>query len=176
MKKDLYISLLFCFISCSTLYSQKTNVEINKEYQRIENSKNLIIDSLSLIRGIDFSRGDNADEKKYKIFRKRKKIIKMEYEEINNGYRKWQIKTSIYFKNNIPFFIIERDNGEMTLYTSNGEISKPYKKMEEIYVYNWNSERIKRVYNGHDAIPQMKLCKIYYEELIEKIKLEFKSK
>ena len=103
----------------------------------------------------------------------------MEYEEINNGYRNFQSKTSIYFKNNIPFFIIERVNGILTEYTLDDcerEISKPYKKTEEIYIYSWNNEKIKRLYNGHDAIPQIKICKICYEELIEKIKLQFKTK
>lgn len=169
--------ILISFICCSTLYSQNTDVKINKEYQRIEKSKTLIIDSLTQIRGIDFNRGSNIDEKKYKIYKEKKKIIKIEYEEINKGYREWNKKTIIYLKNDIPFFITENTNGIMTLYLlEGGEKSKPYKKVEEIYVYDWNNEKAKRILNGNEAKPQMKICKMCYEDLIEKIKLEFQSK
>lgn len=175
MTKQLHISILFCFISFSNLYSQKTDVEIKKEFQRIENLKILTIDSLSLTRGIDFNQGSNVGEKKYKVCKEKKRLVKIEYQEINNGYRKWDKKTTIYFKDDIPFFIIEKTNGVMTLYTDSGEKSEPYKQLEEIYVYDWNNEKIKRIYNGHEATPQMKICKICYEELIEKIKQNFKS-
>lgn len=57
-----------------------------------------------------------------------------------------------------------------------GERSEPYNQVEEIYIYDWNNEIIKRIYNGHETTSQMKICKICYEELIEKVKLEFKSK
>lgn len=176
MTKQLHILIIICFINFSKLYSQNTDVKINKEYQRIENLKTLRIDSLSLIRGIDFNQGSNADEKIYKIYKEKKRIVKIEYQEIHKGYRKWDKKTTIYLKNNIPYFITENTNGVMTLYTNEGEKSKPYKEKEEIYVYDWDNEKIKRVYNGHEATPQMKLCKVCYGELIEKIKLEFKSK
>lgn len=152
-------------------------MDINKQYLKIQNSKTLIIDSLSLIRGIDFSNGDNADEKKYKIFKKGKKIIKIEYDEISTGYRKWNKKTTIYLKNDIPFFIVERINGEVILYRlDGGEKSEPHKVIEEIYVYDWNNEKVKRVYNEHEITYQMKICKLCYEELIEKTKLRFNSK
>jgi len=176
MTKQLYISILFCFISFSTIYSQEANLKIKKEYQRIENLKTLTIDSLSLTRGIDFNQGSNIDEKKYTIFKEEKRIVKIEYQEINNGYRNWDKKTTIYFKDEIPIFIVENTKGVMTLYTNQGEESKPYKQVEEIFVYDWSNEKIKRVCNGHEATPQMKICKICYEELIEKIKLGFKSK
>ena len=177
MIKKLYISILFCLISFSTLYSQNTDAKINKEYQRIENLKTLTIDSLTHIRGIDFNRGNNVDEKKYKIFKEKNKIIKIECVEIGKGSRKWNKKTIIYLKNDIPFFIQENTNGIMTLYLmEGGERSEPYNNVEEIYIYDWNNEKIKRIYNGHEATSQMKICKICYEELIEKIKLEFKSK
>lgn len=176
MKNLLYISFLFLGVLCSCS-TQKTDVKINKEYQRIENLKTLMIDSLTHTRGIDFNRGNNADEKKYKIFKEKKKIIKIEYEEIGNGYREWNKKTIIYLKNDIPFFIQENTNGIMTLYLlEGGEKSEPYNKIEEIYIYDWNNDKIKRIYNGHEATSQMKICKICYKELIEKIKLEFKSK
>lgn len=176
MTKQLHISVLFYFIGFSTLYSQNTDVKINKEYQRIENLKTLIIDSLTHIRGIDFNRGSNVDEIKYKIFKEKKKTVKIEYEEINNGYREWNKKTIIYLKNDIPFFIIKKTNGIMTLYLlEGGEKSEPYNETEGIYIYDWNNEKIKRIYNGYEATPQMKICKICYEELIEKIKFEFKS-
>ena len=171
------LQIIFLLISYSALYSQKNDVEINKQYLKIENSKSLIIDSLSLTRGIDFSNGDNADEKKYKIFKKGKKIVKIDYEEINNGYRKWNKKTTIYLKNDIPFFIMERINGEVTLYLiDGGEKSEPHKVIEEIYVYDWNIEKVKRVYNGYEITNQMKICKLCYEELIEQTKLRFNSK
>lgn len=148
-----------------------------KEYQRIEKSKTLIIDSLLQIRGIDFNRGSSVDEKKYMIYKEKKSIVKIEYQEINNnGDRSWDKKTTIYLKNDIPFFITENANGAMILYTNEGEKSKPYKKVEEIYVYDWNNEKAKRILNGNEAKPQMKICKMCYEELIEKIKLEFQSK
>ncbi|HTO14476.1 MAG TPA: hypothetical protein VLZ83_01835 [Edaphocola sp.] len=111
----------------------------------------MIIDSLTLNRGIDFSRGSNADVKKYKIFKEKKKIIKMEYEEINNGYREWNKKTKIYFKNDIPFFITEKTNGIVTFYSDAGEKSEPYQKNEEIYIYDWKHEKFKKLNNGQDA-------------------------
>lgn len=163
-------------MSISTLYSQNTDVKIKKEYQRIENLKTLMIDSLTHIRGADFNRGSNVDEKKYKIYKEKKKIIKIIYEEIHNGYREWNKKTTIYLKGGTPFFITENTNGIMTLYLEGGEKSEPYNETEEIYIYDWNNEKIKRIYNGHEAKPQMKICKSCYEELIEKIKLEFNSK
>lgn len=172
---QLYISILFCIISFSNLHSQNTNAKINKEFQRIENLKTLEIDSLTLTRGVDFNRGSNVDQKKYKIFKERNRVLKIEYQEINDGYRKWIKKTTIYFKNETPFFIIERINGETTLYLiDGGEKSEPHKVIEEIYIYDWSNEKIKRVYNGHEAKPQMKICKTCYEELIEKLILEFK--
>lgn len=167
-------------MSISTLYSQNTDIKINQEYQRIENQKTLKIDSLTHIRGVDFNRGNNVDEKKYKIFKEKKKIVKIQYEEIGgigNSNREWNKKTIIYLKNDIPFFITENTNGMMTLYLlEGGEKSEPYNKIEEIYIYDWNNEKIKRIYNGHEATSQMKICKSCYEELIEKIKLEFNSK
>lgn len=176
MKKGLYISLFLFLISYSNIYSQDSNLKISEEYKRIENSNTLKIDSVSLKRGIDFGQGSNADEKIYKIFKKGKRIIKIEYEERNEGYRKWQKKTTIYLKNNLPFFIVEKSDGTMTLYTSNGEKAEPYKNLEEIYIYNWNEEKFTRFYNGHLAIPEMKICKICYEELIKKVKSEIQNK
>jgi len=85
---QLYISILFCIISFSNLHSQNTNAKINKEFQRIENLKTLEIDSLTLTRGVDFNRGSNVDQKKYKIFKERNRVLKIEYQEINDGYRK----------------------------------------------------------------------------------------
>ena len=64
----------------------------------------------------------------------------------------------------------------MILYLLSGEKSEPYNKTEEIYIYDWNNEKIKRIYNGNEATPQMKICKICYDELIGKVKLEFKSR
>ncbi|WP_124643013.1 hypothetical protein [Amniculibacterium aquaticum] len=176
MTKQLHISLLFCFISFSMLYSQNSEFKINKEYQRIENLKTLMIDSLTHKKGVDFNNGSYVDEKKYKIFKNKKKLVKIEYEEIVNGSRKWNEKTTIYLKNDIPFYITKNINGIMILYTDKGEKSKPYKRTEEIYVYEWNNEKIKRVYNGYEEKNQMKICKICYEKLIEEVKLRFYSK
>ena len=176
MRKNLYISLLLLLISYSNIYSQNSDLKISNEYKRIENLKTLKIDSLCLKRGVDFSRGSIADKKIYKIFKKDKRIIKIEYEERNEGYRKWKKKITIYLKNDIPFLIIEKDNGTTTLYTSEGEKAEPYKNFVEIYIYNWNKEEFKRLNNGYIAIPQMKICKVCYEELIEKVKSEIKNK
>lgn len=180
MKQKLYILISFLLLSGTILNAQKNDVAIRKEYQRIENLKTLKIDSLTQIRGIDFNRGNSVDEKKYKIFKEKKKIVKIQYEEIGgigNSNREWNKKTIIYLKNDTPFFITENTNGMMTLYLlEGGEKSEPYNKTEEIYIYDWNNEKIKRMYNGNEAKPQMNICKSCYEELIEKIKLEFNAK
>ncbi len=176
MKKKLNIALLLFLISYSTIYSQNSDFKISQACKRIENSKTLKMDSLSLKRGIDFSRGSNVDEKIYRIFKKGNRIVKIEFDERNDGYRKWQQKTIIYLKNDVPFFIIEKNNGIITYYTSNGEEAAPYKNLEEIYIYNWNKEHYKRVTNGNNSIPQMQVCKVCYEELIARVKKEMKNK
>lgn len=176
MRKDLYISILFSFIGYSTLYSQDTDVKITQDYQRIDHLKTLSIDSLSMTRGIDFERGSSVDKKKYKIFKKNKNIIKIEYDEINDGYGPWDTKTTIYLRHNIPFYITENTNGTVTEFTSTGEKSERYKLLEQIYVYDLNSEKIKKLRNGLKEEPQIKICKECYEKLIEEIKLAFKSK
>ena len=175
--RNLLNKIFFLFLlSFSNIYSQYSDAKIGKEYNRIENLKKLKTDSLSCKRGIDFSRGSNVDEKKYKIFNQGKRIIKIEYEERNDGYRKWQKTTTIYLKNDIPFFVIEKTEGTMTLYTSNGEKAEPFKNLEEIYINDWKSEKYKTIYNGYLQKPQMKICKICYDELIEEIKNKFKPK
>lgn len=180
MKHKFFILISFLLFSGTILNAQKNDVAIRKEYQRIENLKTLKIDSLTHIRGIDFNRGNNVDEKKYKIFKEKKKIVKIQYEEIGgigNYNREWNKRTIIYLKNDIPFFVTENTNGMMTLYLlEGGEKSEPYNQTVEIYVYDWNNEKVKRVYNGNEAKPQMNICKSCYEELIEKIKLEFNAK
>lgn len=180
MKHKLFILISFLLLSVTILNAQKNDVAIRKEYQRIENQKTLKIDSLTHIRGVDFNRGNNVDEKKHKIFKEKKKIVKIQYEEIGSigDYnRKWNKRTIIYLKNDIPFFITENTNGRKILYLlEGGEKSEPYNETVEIYVYDWHNEKIKRIYNGHEEKPQMKVCKACYEELIEKVKLEFNAK
>lgn len=179
MKKILYISIFFSLISCSSLFLPKTQTEIEKEYLNIEKSKKILIDSVILKRGIDYNRGNNADIIKYKTFKEKGELKKIEYEEtgsIGDNTRKWNKKTTLYLKNDIPFYIIEKLDGKVILRSlEGGEISKPMKTIEQIYIFDWNNNKIKRIINGENAIPQMELCKSCYQELIEKTKFELEK-
>lgn len=170
LKKILYISIFSSLISCTSLFLPKTQTEIEKEYLRIEKSKKILIDSVILKRGIDYNRGNNVDIKKYRVFREKTELKKIEYEEfgsIGDNSREWNKKTTLYLKNDIPFYIIEKLDGKVILYTNEGEKSEPMKTAEQIYIYDWNNNNIKRVRNGIAVTNQMELCKICYKELIE---------
>lgn len=172
MKKIIYISILFCLISCSNLFLPKTSAEIDKEYLKIDESNKLSIDSVILKRGIDYNQGNHVDLKKYRVYRYKKEIKKIEYEEFGGGdfSRLWNKRTTLYLKNNTPFYIIEELDGKVILYTNDGEKSQPVKRIEQIYIYDWKNQKMKRIRNGGDAIPQMALCKSCYEDLIEETK------
>ena len=132
-----------------------------------------------LKRGIDYNRGNNADIIKYKTFKEKGELKKIEYEEtgsIGDNTRKWNKKTTLYLKNDIPFYIMEKLDGKVILRPlEGGEISKPMKTIEQIYIFDWNNNKIKRIKNGENAIPQMELCKSCYQELIEKTKFELEK-
>ena len=49
------------------------------------------------------------------------------------------------------------------------------KTVEQIYIYDWNNNNIKKVRNGITVTNQMELCRICYKELIEKTKSEIKK-
>lgn len=180
MKHKFLMIISLLILSGTILSAQKNDATIKKEYQRIDKAKSLIVDSLTLIRGKDYKQGAHPDKKKYKIYKEKKRIVKMEYEEIGaagDKNREWNKKTTIYLKNNVPFYIVENLNGTVILRTLNeGEKSKPFKQKKEIYVNNWEKQEIKTIRNGHEETPQMKIDKQGYEELIEKIKQEFNAK
>ncbi|KQR92442.1 hypothetical protein ASG01_11000 [Chryseobacterium sp. Leaf180] len=171
MSKALYIFfLLFVIGIFSVAYAQNTDKEILKEYQRIEHLKNLKKDSVIQIRGEDFNLGSTADEKRYRIYREKERIVKMEYEEINIGYRLWKRTTTLYLKNDIPIFILEKKDAVITYNRESGEESKPYKQSEEIYVYDWKNEKSKTLSYGKVMIPQYRICSMCYDKLISEVK------
>lgn len=169
MKNLFSILTIFSFINCSTYFIPKTNSEIERVHKKVDESKKLQIDSIILKRGIDYNHGVNADLKKYKIFKNKNEIHKIEYEEIGEGYDNWYKKTTLYLKNDVPFLIIEQLKGYARLYLlEGGEKLEPINRFEKIYIYDWAKSLTSRP-EGY------KICKVCYDELIQNTKSEFKK-